>query len=367
MNQEIRFCSTSDGVGLAYAKAGSGPPVLRVGTFLSHLEYDWQSPIWRPWLDNFSRFHTFYRYDVRGSGLSDWIVNDFSADSLLSDIEAVVEAAGLEEFALFGMSQGAAAAVWYAAHHPEKVTHLILFGGYLTGRALFEPDDPRYEDFQLSKKMFERAWADDSPGYQRWFPSFLVPEGTTEQIKWLADLQRISTSPKNAVGILDGYNHLNVLEEAERVSVPTAVFHARQDATVAFERGRQIATAVPGARFIPLQSKNHILLPSEKAWTQFWENYYQFLDVPEAKYKDVLEDDPSSSVVARFTDLTLREREMLHLIAQGQRNTDIAETLTLSPKTVRNYVSIILSKLGVTSRGEAIVLAQNSGFGQPEG
>ena len=207
MQQEIRFCTSQDGARIAYAKSGSGPPIVRVGTFLTHLEYDWESPIWRPWLDNFSRFNTLYRYDVRGCGLSDRDVADFSLDALLGDIEAVVEAAGLDRFALFGMSQGGAAALWYAARYPERVSHVIVYGGYIRGSATSEPASEAYAEFQLAKEMFRMAWQAPTPGLQRWFPTDLLPEGTTEQIKWLADLQHASTSGENASRIFEGYNH----------------------------------------------------------------------------------------------------------------------------------------------------------------
>lgn len=364
MNQEIRFCTARDGVRIAYAKAGKGIPILRVGTFLTHLEYDWRSPIWRPWLENFSRFHTFYRYDARGCGLSDRDVQDFSIAALLNDIETVVEAAGLERFALFGMSQGGAAAIWYAARHPEQVTRLILYGGYLQGSAHADPGTSSYEEYQFAKKMFRLTWVEGSPGYRRWFPTNLLPEGTTEQIKWLADLQRVSTSSENAVRLFEGYSHVDVRLDATKVLVPTLVLHGRADATVAFEHGREVAAHIPNARFVPLDSKNHILLPSEKAWRQFWPHVYTFLGVPEDRYLSNLGSDSATSIVSRFADLTLREREVLHLVAQGYRNREIAASLVLSPKTIRNYVSRIFSKLGVSSRGEAIVLARESGFGE---
>lgn len=364
MKQEIRFCTARDGARIAYARTGNGPPIVRVGTFLTHLEYDWRSPIWRPWLKNFSRFRTLYRYDARGSGLSDRNVGDFSIAALLSDIETVVEAAGLDRFALFGMSQGGAAAIWYAAHHPEKVTKLIIYGGYLQGGAHAAPGTLGYERYQLTKKMFQMAWLGDSPAQKRWFPTNLLPEGTTEQIKWLADLQRVSTSSENAVGLFEGYSHVDVRLDATTIAVPTLVLHAREDETVKFKYGRDIAAHVQDARLVPLDSKNHILLPSEKAWRQFWSHIYDFLDVPISMYRGKLGSDSAASVVSRFADLTLRERDVLHLLARGYRNGEIATKLVLSPKTIRNYVSRIFSKLGVSSRGEAIVLARESGFGE---
>jgi len=363
VQQEIRFCSSFDGVRIAYTAIGTGPPVVRVGTFLTHLEYDWQSPIWRPWLDNLSRFHTLYRYDVRGCGLSDWEVEDFSLDALLRDIETVVDAAGLDRFALFGMSQGGGAAVRYAAQHQERVTHVIVLGGYLQGSYYADRDSTRYEEYEVRQRLFKLAWAVDHPLYHQVFATELIPDGTMEQIKWLTDLQRISTTGENAARLREGYSQINVPEEAAHLAVPTLVLHARNDMTVSFERGRRLATSIPGARFVPLESKNHILLPSEGAWQQFWHHFYAFLGVPEVMYRDSLDRASATSTLSRFAGLTLREREVLHLLARGYRNDEIAATLVLSAKTVRNYVSRIFDKLDVSSRGEAIVLAKESGFG----
>lgn len=366
MNQEIRFCSSADGVRIAYAKVGEGPPIVRVGTFLTHLEYDWRSPVWRPWLDKFSRFHTLYRYDARGCGLSDWDVEDFSFEVLMSDLEAVVDAAGLERFALFGMSQGGGAAIWYASHHPERVSHLIIYGGYLQGSQFSDPNSIGYEEFEVQKKLFKLAWATDNPAYRQVFTTVLLPEGTSEQIRWLNDLQRISTSSENAVKLTDGYSYINVVEEASHLSVPTLIIHARDDIAVGFEAGRRMATHIPGALFVPLDSKNHILLPSENAWRQFWQHFYRFLQIPEHLYYDQLEQTSTSSFSARLAELSLRERDVLNLVAQGYRNDEIAAMLILTPKTVRNYISHIFAKLGVSSRGEAIILAKNYGFGEFE-
>ncbi|HXG25073.1 MAG TPA: alpha/beta fold hydrolase [Chthonomonadales bacterium] len=363
MQQEIRFCSSPDGVRIAYAKIGNGPPIVRVGTFLTHLEYDWHSPIWRPWLDNLSRFHTLYRYDARGCGLSDWDVEDFSLDALLCDIETVVDAAGLERFALFGMSQGGGAAVKYATQHQERVTHVIVLGGYLQGSYHAACDTDSYEEYKVRQGLFKLAWAKDYPPHHQVFTTELIPDGTSEQIKWLTDLQRISTTGENAARLSEGYSYIDVTEEAAKLAVPTLILHARGDMKVRFERGRKLATTIPGARFVPLDSKNHILLPSESAWQQFWHHFYAFLGIPETRYQDNLRHESAASTLSRFAELTLREREVLHLLAKGYHNDEIAQSLVLSPKTVRNYVSRIFDKLDVASRGEAIVLAKESGFG----
>jgi len=363
MNQEIRFCVTRDNVRLAYARTGQGMPLVKVGTWLTHLEHDWNSPVWRPWLNGLCRHHPLYRYDPRGCGLSDWNVDTFSIDALVSDLEIVVDAAGLKQFALMGMSQGGCIAITYAARHPERVSHLVVYGGYVRGRSRRIKTELETEESEVFRKVLKLAWASDNPAYKQVLSTELLPEGTSEQIGWLNDLQRVSTSPENAVKLHRVSDEINMPELATRVRVTTLVLHAKRDVAVPFEEGRLIATHIADARFVPLDSKNHILLPTEPAWKQFWREFYGFFGISEASDPEHLRDDMVSHSSASITQLTLREREILDLLAQGYRNEDIARTLVLTPKTVRNYVSRIYDKLGVSSRGEAIVIARNAGFG----
>jgi pimeloyl-ACP methyl ester carboxylesterase/DNA-binding CsgD family transcriptional regulator len=363
MNQEIRFCVTSDNVRLAYARAGQGSPLVKVGTWLTHLEHDWNSPVWRPWLDGLCRHHTLYRYDPRGCGLSDWNVDTLSIDALVSDLETVVDAAGLNQFALMGMSQGGSIAILYAARHPERVSHLVIYGGYMQGRGRKNLSAIEVEEREVFGRLLRLAWAVNNPAYKQVLSTELLPEGTAEQIGWLNDLQRVSTSADNAVKLAAVYSQMDVAELATTVRTPTLVLHAKQDVAVKFEDGRLIATHIRDARFVPLDSQNHILLPSEPAWSQFWREFYGFFGISQLQAEDVLPDDMVSDPHTSLAQLTLREREILHLLAQGYRNEEIARSLVLTPKTVRNYVSRIYEKLHVSSRGEAIVLARKAGFG----
>jgi pimeloyl-ACP methyl ester carboxylesterase/DNA-binding CsgD family transcriptional regulator len=362
MNQEIRFCATADNVRLAYARAGQGPPLVKVGTWLTHLEHDWNSPVWRPWLNGLCRHHTLYRYDPRGCGLSDWSVDTFTIDALVSDLETVVDAAGLKQFALIGMSQGGCIAILYAARHPERVTHLVIYGGYMQGDGRRTLSAIEVEERQVFKRLLRLAWAVNNPAYKQVLSTELLPEGTAEQIGWLNDLQRISTSAENAARLHEVYDQVDVIQLATILRAPTLVLHAKADVAVQFGEGRLIATHIADARFVPLDSKNHILLPTERAWTQFWREFYGFFGIDTAD-PERLPDDLVSDTSTSIAQLTVREREILHLLAQGYRNEDIARTLVLTPKTVRNYVSRIYEKLNVSSRGEAIVIARNAGFG----
>jgi len=359
MNQEIRFCTAFDHTRLAYAKVGQGPPLVKVGNWLSHLEYDWNSPVWQPWLENWSRFHTFYRYDPRGCGLSDWNVSDFSFDALVSDLETVVDAAGLEQFDLFAMSQGGCVSIAYTARHPERVRKLILYGGYLQGSLSGNPTPEGLEEAELHLKLLKLSWGNENPAYRQVFTTLLIPEGTPEQFAWFNNLQLVSTSPANAMEVRRTFNMVDVREQAKMISVPTMVIQAKQDASVLFEEGRETAAHIPGARFVVLDSKNHILMRNEPAWPYLWNEFYRFLGVGAELPKEKMTVSASDQIVV---GLSARERDVLRLLAQGHENREIARRLVLSEKTVRNYVSNIYAKLQINSRGEAIVLARQSGL-----
>jgi pimeloyl-ACP methyl ester carboxylesterase/DNA-binding CsgD family transcriptional regulator len=359
MNQEIRFCTARDSTRLAYAKVGEGPPLVKVGNWLSHLEYDWNSPVWRPWLEGWSRFHTFYRYDPRGCGLSDWDISDFSFDTLVSDLETVADAAGLEQFDLFSMSQGGSISIAYTGKHPERVRRLIIYGGYVQGGLMGNPTPEMLEEAEVQLKLLRLSWGNENPAYRQVFTTFLIPEGTREQYDWFNNLKLISTSPENAMELQRTFNMVDVREWAKSITIPTMVIQAKHDAAVSFERGRQTAAHIPSARFVVLDSKNHVLMATEPAWAYFWHEFYRFLEVaPELlKEKTVV---PASDRI--LLELSARERDVLRLLAQGYNNLDIAQRLVLSEKTVRNYISNIYSKLEINSRGEAIVIARKSGL-----
>jgi pimeloyl-ACP methyl ester carboxylesterase/DNA-binding CsgD family transcriptional regulator len=361
MNQDIRFCTAFDGARLAFAKVGHGPPLVKVANWLSHLDYDWNSPVWQPWLEGWSRFHTLYRYDPRGCGLSDRKVPDLSFESLVSDLETVVDAAALEKFDLFAMSQGGSVAIAYAARHPDRVRKLVLYGGYVQGRLRNDPAPEEVEAIEMELRLLKLSWGDENPAYRQVFTTFLIPEATLEQFAWFNNLQFISTSPENASKLQQIFNQVDVRELAGLIKVPTLVIQARKDAAVSFERGRQTAAHIPGARFVVLDSRNHILMSAEPAWPYFWNEFYRFLDVD----TDLLKKPATATAGDKILlGLSIREREVLQLLAKGQENAEIARRLVLSEKTVRNYVSHIYAKLQINSRGEAIVLARQGGLAE---
>jgi DNA-binding winged helix-turn-helix (wHTH) protein/pimeloyl-ACP methyl ester carboxylesterase len=270
--QEVHFCTASDGVRIAYALAGQGPPLVKAANWLNHLEYDWHSPIWSHLLHALAAESRFIRYDERGNGLSDWDVDDISFEAFVRDLETVVDAAGLDRFSLFAMSQGSAVSVAYAVRHPERVERLILYGGFSRGRARRDP-----EQAETLLALVRQGWGSENPAFRQFFTSLFVPDGNPEQMQWFNDLQRITTSPENAVRIMQATGQVDISDLLPQVRVPTLVLHARNDAAVPFNEGRRLAAGIPGARFVALESRSHVILEREPAWSRLIEEIASFL------------------------------------------------------------------------------------------
>jgi pimeloyl-ACP methyl ester carboxylesterase/DNA-binding CsgD family transcriptional regulator len=351
--QQIRFARSHDGVRLAWAATGSGPPMIKAATWLSHLEHDWDSPVWSHLLRELSRQCTLVRYDERGCGLSDWAVADLSFESWVRDLETVADASGSERFGLLGISQGASIAIAYAVRHPERVTHLVLHGGYARGRLVRSDTPQEREESETMTKLAELGWGKADPSFRQFFTSQFIPGGTPEQHQWFNELERISTSPANAARFMNEFAHIDVSALLAQVTCPTLVLHSRHEVRQPFEEGRLIAMAIPGAQFVPIDSRNHLLLESEPGWQHWIDAVREFLPGHAGASRD-----------AAFATLTERQRELLELIAQGRDNAQIAAVLTLSEKTVRNHITGIFAKLEVESRAQAIVMARDSGFGK---
>ncbi|HKO69089.1 MAG TPA: alpha/beta fold hydrolase [Burkholderiaceae bacterium] len=350
--QQIRFCTGHDGVRIAYATSGLGPPLIKAANWLSHLEFDVGSPVWSHLLNELSRQHTLVRYDERGCGLSDREVGDLSFDAWLHDLETVVDAAQVERFPLLGISQGASIAVAYAVRHPERVTQLILHGGYARGRLKRNPTPQQHEEAELMNRLAEIGWGKENPAFRQFFTTQYIPGGTADQHHWFNELERVSTSASNAARFMREFNDIDVVDLLPRVACPTLVLHSSRDVRVPFDEGRLIAGRIPAARFVPLESENHLLLESEPAWQRWVEEFRAFL--------------PTMATVTdpAFSSLTARECDLLELIAQGRDNSQAAAALALSEKTVRNHITRIFSKLEVENRPQAIVMARKAGFGK---
>jgi pimeloyl-ACP methyl ester carboxylesterase len=268
-SQDIRFCMTVEGARLAYATMGEGPPLVKAANWLSHLDYDWQSSVWRHWLVELSNRFRLVRYDERGCGLSDWDVPEFSFEAWVRDLEAVVDAAGLDRFALLGISQGGPVAIAYAVRHPERVSRLVLLGAFAQGR---RKRARRPEDLDLVEariNLVRVGWGRPDPQYRQMFLSRFLPEGTQDEWREFDELQRRSTSPENAWRFVQEFADIDVSDLAAKVSAPTLIACARREPDEMFEQSRVLASLIPNGRLVPLDSANHLLPERDPAWTQF--------------------------------------------------------------------------------------------------
>ncbi|MFN3207911.1 MAG: alpha/beta fold hydrolase [Roseovarius sp.] len=349
IRQSIAFVTSSDGARIATASVGRGPVLVRAAHWLSHVEYDAESPVWRPWLTALSQHHRFQRYDQRGCGLSDRDVTDFSLDAMVADLEAVTAGSTIP-FPLLGMSQGGAVAIEFARRHPGRVSHLVLVGAYARGSLKRPADQSHTQEAEALLSLVRLGWGRDNPAFRQIFTSQFIPGGTPEQHRWWTDLQRRTASPEAAAEILSAFYHIDVTEQARALNLPVLVMHARGDARVPFDEGRLLASLIPGARFVPLESDNHVLLDIEPVWTLFLTELRAFIGVQR-------EGEPST---LPMEDLTPAERHVLALLLEGLDNRAIALRSGKSEKTVRNQVSAILSKTGHPTRA-ALIAAWHRG------
>ncbi len=357
MKQEVHFCQSADKVRIAYATSGQGPPLVKAANYLTHLEHDWNSPVWHHWMRDLSETNRLIRYDARGSGLSDWDVKTYNMEAWVRDLEAVVTALNLDRFPLLGISQGAAVCVAYAIKHPERVSRLVLYGGYARGR--FHRDLDRQGELEAEAliNLIRVGWGQENPAFRQLFSTMLMPEADMEQMASLNQLAHISATPENAARMERAFYRIDVRHLAPKVAAPTLVLHPRQDSSIPLEEGRLLASLIPGSRFVQLESRNHILREQEPAWSRFLAEIRNFLG------EGVVEKVPQPPANI-FPELTPQELLTLELMALGLDNQQIADRLVLSPKTVRNYTSRIYTKLGARTRGQVIVLAREAGFGK---
>jgi DNA-binding winged helix-turn-helix (wHTH) protein/pimeloyl-ACP methyl ester carboxylesterase len=277
-SQQIRFCTAADQTRLAFATIGSGPPLVKAANWLSHLDYDWESPVWYHWLRDLSARYLLLRYDERGCGLSDWDVEDFTLDSWVADLETVVDAAGLDRFPLLGISQGGPVAIAYAVRHPERVSHLVLLGSFAQGRLKRARTNAEADLARTRQNLVRFGWGQPDPVYRATFVARFLPEGTQEQWRAFDELQRRSTSPENAYRFVAAFDDLDVTHLAPQVSVPTLVLGARREPERMFDQSRVLAGLIPGSRLVALDSANHLLPEQDPAWPQFLAEIDAFLN-----------------------------------------------------------------------------------------
>lgn len=352
----IRFCTAGDGTRIAYSRTGHGPPIVKSCMWLNDIESETASPVWGPWIALLNAGHELIGHDLRGCGLSDRLIGDTSLPAWVGDMEAVVDAAALERVVIVGLSQGAAAAIEYAARHPDRVAGLIICGGYAKGLLKRGATDAERELGEALAKMMEFGWGSDNAAFRQVFSSRFFPDGTAEQIRWMNAQMKTCTTPAMAARILRAAYEIDVSAAAQKVACPTLVLHSRMDAVVPFESGRMLAGLVPGARFVPLESCSHLPMVTEPAW--------QLLQSEVALFLEQVGAAPVRADVPELARLTPREVQVLEQIARGRDNAHIAATLGLANKTIRNHVTSLFDKLGVATRAEAIVLARDAGLGQ---
>lgn len=344
--QEVHFCRSADGVQIAYAVHGSGPPLVVDSCWLSHLQYDWVSPVWHHYLAEWGQGRTVIRFDERGHGLSDRGVEDHSLEMRLADLEAVVDDAGLGRFDLLAMAQGGPVAITYAARHPERVTRLAFYGSY-SGQQSRDPMEEEMDD--TLDALIKVGWARPDSAFRRVFTSLMIPGATEEQRSWLDELQRNATSAETARTSRRQRKAADASHLLDRIIAPTLVLHSRGDRMNDFSEARYLATHIAGARLVALESDNHIVLEDEPAWQVFRSELRAFLDEPLAPRP------PQSAVDIR--PLSSREREILELAARGLDNDEIAAELVLSSRTVERHLSNIYAKLdlhGKSARTAAV-------------
>jgi pimeloyl-ACP methyl ester carboxylesterase/DNA-binding CsgD family transcriptional regulator len=350
LRQHVRYVTASDGARLAWAESGTGTNVVKAANWLTHLEYEWESPVWKHWIHFFSTQARFVRYDERGCGMSEWREGSLTLDRWAADLEAVIEAAQPDgPVTLLGISQGAATCITYALRHPERVARMILYGAYAHG-ALKRGVPGAESAHRAMIALAREAWGRDNPTFRQVFTSRFIPGGTHEQLQWFNDLCLKTTSGEIAARLFEARGVVDIESSLGAVRVPTLVLHARNDEVVPVSEGRLLASSIPGAEFVELDSRNHVLLEHEPAWNRFREAVQSFL-----QHGDTRED-------GAFSALSPREREVLALMADGLSNADIAERMQISDKTVRNHASNVFDKLGVWSRAQAIVFARDRGF-----
>jgi pimeloyl-ACP methyl ester carboxylesterase/DNA-binding CsgD family transcriptional regulator len=356
--REIRFCRSRDGVRIAYTVSGSGPPLIRVSNWLTHLDLDRENPIWSRWFGEFSNGHQFVLYDPRGTGLSNRQVDAFSLETWVWDLEAVVEDCGFERVDLLGFCQGGPVAIAYAVRHPQRVNRLVLYDSYACGAFACDVSSRRREAEALSQ-IIEVGWGQRSAAFRQVFTHLLLPHASPDQQYWLTEMERQSVSAKTAARLWRAFHELDVRSLTGSVRNPTLILHVRGDSMVPFEEGLKLASLIPGASFMPLEGENHILLEDEPAWACFVGEVRSFLGTSHPEPGPV-----NQGSYWALRGLTSREYEVLELVASGLSNVQIAEHLCLVPKTVRNHITHIYAKVGVENRAQALIFAREAGLGR---
>lgn len=274
--QRISFCRTDDGVTLAYARLGEGMPLVRAAHSLSHLELELENPAWRHWIDELSSRNMLLRYDSRGNGLSERKVEIPHFDRLVADLATVVDAAGLQRFDLLAISQGTPLAIAFAARYPQRVARMVLINSFASGwRHSHNP--AQIESWEAMCRLIRTGWANNDIALQRVFINQGFPDATPEQRDSIADLQERSASAEYACGVLEMFGGVDVTDLLPDVRAETLVMHCNDDQLISSDRGRFVASRIPGAQFIALDGRNHVPQPQDASWPQMQHELRRFL------------------------------------------------------------------------------------------
>ena len=354
MDQRIAFARSKDKTTIAYALSGEGPPLVRASTWLTHVHHDWESPIWAHWLRFMSERHTLVRYDPRGCGLSQTDVDTITFDDWVADLEAVVDRLELESFPLFGMSQGAAVAAEYAIRHPERVTQLTLYAPLMTG--WHGHSNAFAQQWQLMEQLVLAGWGESNMAFPSMFAHLFLPHSPPETRHWYAELQRKSASKQVAGRFMHLLGGLSMFSRLKEVRAPTLVIQIAREQVIDPRTVTGIAGEIPGSQFVSIDSSNHILLEDEPGWQEFKKVFAHHVPGAAAAPRR------TADARGRIAQLSNREQKILGEIAKGLSNREIAEGLFISEKTVRNHITSVFDKLGVSSRAQAIVMAKKAGL-----
>ena len=351
MKQNIQFCTAPDGVRLAYAVSGDGPPLVMSATWLTHLEHQWRSLAWRPWLDAFSAEFKLLRYDSRGCGLSDRDTQDLSFEAWVRDFESIIDAADFQQFSILATCQGGPVAIEYAARHPQRVRKLVLYGTYSLGRMRWQHLPKEVEKARMLTQIMRAGWAQENHALLQVWANAFQPGGSVEHLRSWGEQQRAATCAETAARLLEIGWSTDVQEAARKIKCPVLILHPTRDGVVPIEEGRSLVSLIPGSRFVEIDSENHMPLADEPAWPRLVSEIRSFLA------------EPAHSHELPLNELTPREFAVLERIAEGMDNWELAASLGVSEKTVRNHITRVFDKIRVKHRYEAIVLAREAGLG----
>ena len=273
----VKFCRSKDGTSIAHAVSGGGYPLLFAGSWMTHLDMDWDSPAYGDYIKHLSRRFQVIRYDQRGNGLSQWSDVDISFERMIDDMEVVIETYGYEKVAILGMSQGASVAIAYALRQPDRVSHLVLNGGYARGRKQ-RGNDAEHEESEALVSLIRHSWGNENPAVRQILTSLFMPEASQAQVQWFNDFQKLCGPGENIAQFRALFDDMNVTRLLPKITLPTLVLHSDRDSVAPLSEGKILASQIQGASFVQLNSPNHMLFESESDFGKMIENIDKFIN-----------------------------------------------------------------------------------------